>query len=241
MDIYDSDFEVKKKRDASPLTAADLASNEVLTAALEPYYPVLSEESASVPYEKRKDWNRFWLIDPLDGTKEFVKRNGEFTVNVALIENGSPVAGWVYAPVPDLLYFGMAGVGVWRVSEAKERGETVPLPQPGGSDAIRVVASRSHMNDETREYIAVLEEKAGSVELITAGSSLKLCMVAEGTADIYPRFGPTMEWDTAAADAICRAAGAQVLQAENSSSLEYNKVDLYNPYFIVIGKNVEQL
>ncbi len=238
MDIYSTDFEVETKVDSSPLTAADLASNAVLTAALQPYYPVLSEESASVPYNRRKGWSRFWLIDPLDGTKEFVKRNGEFTVNVALIEDGVPVAGWVYAPVPDLLYWGISGQGAWTVSEASKGGESTSLPHSRRSDSIRIVASRSHMNEETKAYIAGVEEEAGSVELIMAGSSLKLCMVAEGKADIYPRFGPTMEWDTAAADAVCRAAGAQVTRTGDTRPLEYNKEDLYNPYFIVKGKNV---
>ena len=241
LDIYAGELDVRYKQNSSPLTRADLVSNEVLAGTLADYYPVLSEEGAEIPYETRREWERFWLVDPLDGTKEFIKRNGEFTVNVALIEENRPVAGWVYLPVPDVLYFGIRGEGSWRMRNARTGGRKRALPVEIRSAGLRVVASRSHMNAETEEYIRALEERTGPVELVTAGSSLKFCMVAEGSADIYPRFGPTMEWDTAAADAVCRAAGARVVRAADDLPLEYNKENLVNPYFIVKGKRVEQL
>jgi 3'(2'), 5'-bisphosphate nucleotidase len=240
LEIYSGEPDVSYKADSTPLTDADLASNAVLTGALKAYYPVLSEEGAEIPYETRRGWKRFWLVDPLDGTKEFIKRNGEFTVNVALIEDNRPVAGWVYLPVQDVLYLGIAGEGAWKTENACKKGRKTALPAEGRSGRVRVVASRSHMNAETEEFIRDLERTSGPVELVTAGSSLKFCMVAEGSADIYPRFGPTMEWDTAAADAVCRAAGARVVKAADSLPLEYNKENLQNPFFIVEGKHLSR-
>ncbi len=243
LDVYGTDFTVVSKEDCSPLTEADRRAHEILSAALKEYYPVLSEERDTIPYSTRRNWNMYWLIDPLDGTKEFVKRNGEFTVNVALIENGVPVAGWVYAPVKDLLYVGMQEKGAWRVEKAL-RGYGLgaakkPLPLAEGLRPFTLVASRSHLNEATAEYIAELEREHPDAERISAGSSLKLCMVAEGSADIYPRFAPTMEWDTAAADAVCRAAGCSVLQWSGEKDrpdgpLVYNKENMLNPWFLVL-------
>ncbi len=227
--IYDQDFEVETKADNSPLTAADKASHEIIVEALEKTpYPVLSEESAAVTYDERKGWGTYWLVDPLDGTKEFIKKNGEFTVNIALIENGVPVAGIVYVPVQDTLYVGSMDVeggkpkawksvgcmakSVDKLIESAAVLSTSNFPQSTEQRALRVVASKSHCNDETRDFIAQLEKRYGEVELVSRGSSLKLCMVAEGSADIYPRIAPTMEWDTAAAHAVVCAAGGAVFE-----------------------------
>lgn len=252
LQIYERDFEVEFKDDESPLTEADKAAHYIICDALEELgLPVLSEESGTVPYEERKSWNRFWLVDPLDGTKEFIKKNGEFTVNIALIDDGRPVMGVVYAPVLKTLYIGLVGQGAFRVKGddlfqtlEKERFDFSTLGKPceklphlrSEQGVIKVVASRSHMNSETEDFIADLEQK-GRVELVSSGSSLKLCMVAEGSADVYPRIAPTMEWDTAAAQAVVEASGGSVVQYGLAEPLRYNKENLLNPYFVVFGKN----
>lgn len=248
MDVYNSpttDWEVEQKADNSPLTLADRRSHDIIAAALEPTgIPVLSEEGAQLPYAERQGWAQLWIVDPLDGTKEFLKRNGEFTVNIALVADGSPVLGVIYIPANRRLYVGSeAGAfratvpeGVYSLDQlnlkpihAKE--ETTP------EATLVVVASRTHLNTETKDYIAQLRKAYTSVKKISAGSSLKLCLVAEGRADIYPRFAPTMEWDTAAGHAICRAAGADVYAVGQGSEvpvpLVYNKADLHNPWFVV--------
>lgn len=267
LDVYDQDFEVEFKADESPLTSADKVSHDIIVRALsETSYPVLSEESGDLPFEERKAWKTYWLVDPIDGTKEFIQKNGEFTVNVALVENGSPVMGVVYAPVLDVLYCGMSvngqGISVstaWKATSclkksfAELRDSSEPLqvscyPQSGEKRPIKVVASRSHCNDETRRFVAELEERYGDAELVSRGSSLKLCMIAEGSADIYPRIAPTMEWDTAAAHAVVSAAGGRVFgynasvsailyEIENSDiqDLSYNKEHLLNDCFVVSG------
>ena len=201
LEIYAQDFEVEFKSDDSPLTAADKASHEIIVAALEKTpYPVLSEESGSISYEERRQWETYWLVDPLDGTKEFIKKNGEFTVNIALVENGVPVMGVVYVPVKDTLYFGNES-GAFKAVDCKGKSIEVILESARACSVskepdspIRIVASKSHCNDETRDFIAAIEKRFGDVELVSRGSSLKLCMVAEGSADIYPRIAPTMEW-----------------------------------------------
>jgi 3'(2'), 5'-bisphosphate nucleotidase len=232
MEIYaDPEFSVTAKADASPLTAADLASEKFIQAGLAELglgWPVLSEESAHADYSVRSNWQRFWLVDPLDGTKEFVKRNGEFTVNIALIENGKPVLGVVYAPVLDVCYYAGQGIGAF-----VQRGNTintmsVETHEPGR--LMKVVASRSHSDEHTTTLLAQL----GDYECISMGSSLKLCLVAEGAAHFYPRLGPTMEWDTAAAHAVVNAAGG-VVQDHNGNELIYNKPDLHNPEFFVFS------
>lgn len=245
LEIYKRDLDVEFKADKSPLTEADKAAHHIICDALEDTgLPVLSEESKTVPYETRRAWTKYWLVDPLDGTKEFIKKNGEFTVNIALVENGRPVLGVVYAPVLKTVYFGITGSGAFRATDdelfqtLEKSGGTFPnvgtrlpcaKPEKG---VVRVVASRSHMNLETEEFIAALEQK-GRVELVSSGSSLKLCMVAEGRADVYPRIAPTMEWDTAAAQAVVEASGGTVLQYGTNESLSYNKENLLNPFFVV--------
>ena len=242
MEIYESDdFDVTVKGDNSPLTRADVASHEVIMKHLNTTeFPVLSEEGKAIPVRERQGWNTLWIVDPLDGTKEFIKRNGEFTVNIALVQNGRPVLGVIFVPVSGDLYFGSVEAGArktqtgsmdWTASEWMSKGDAIPFDQ--GERPHTVVASRSHMSAETEDYIQALRDEFGEVDLISKGSSLKLCMVAEGRADCYPRLAPTMEWDTAAGQAICTSAGCEVLNWENSEELEYNRDNLLNPWFLV--------
>ena len=234
LDIYHSDdFEVENKSDDSPLTRADKAAHRVIVSNLEKSgLPILSEEGANIDYEVRKNWDRFWLVDPLDGTKEFIKKNGEFTVNIALIEKNKPIAGAVYAPVLDWLYWSTLEGEAFKQENGQKIEKIVVNSFSLNDTNLTVVASRSHLNDDTQAYINNLSEPA----LTSMGSSLKLLLVAEGKADLYPRFAPTMEWDTAAADAIVRAAGGKVLQKGKEEMLEYNKKDLLNPHFLVVGR-----
>lgn len=233
MEIYDdpeADFGIERKADNSPLTRADKAAHARIMTHLEPTgIPVLSEEGAHLPYDERRTWQRLWIVDPLDGTKEFIKRNGEFTVNIALVEDGTPVLGVIYVPVKQQLYYGIAGEG----AKKEERGECSTLPLPAGERAFTVVASRSHLSPETADFIDNIRLEHPDLELVSSGSSLKICLVAEGKADIYPRHAPTMEWDTAAGDAIARAAGCEVVDALTGEPLRYNKEDLHNPWFVV--------
>ncbi|MFL1464674.1 3'(2'),5'-bisphosphate nucleotidase CysQ [Marinobacter sp. HN1S83] len=229
--IYESDFEVHYKEDQSPITAADMASHDVIVKGLEsltPDIPILSEEGASIPWDERKHWRRFWLIDPIDGTKEFTQRTGEFTVNIALIEDGEPVMGVVTAPALKEAFWGIKGEGAYKRDHA---GEVSPIQVVAPTAAKRVVASKNHMNDATRSFI----DKLGEHELVQAGSSLKFCRLAEGLADIYPRLGPTCEWDTGAAHAVLIAAGGKVETLEGLP-LKYGKEDVLNPHFIASGK-----
>ena len=244
MEIYKQEFEVMKKADASPLTRADLAAHNVIVSGLKALpsplseIPLISEEGEIPDYTERSAWEAWWLIDPLDGTREFVKRNGEFTVNIALVVRespeapGIPVAGWVYAPVHGILYQGIAGEGALKFN-VKNKSAEIPLPIEKAAALPRIVASRSHRNPETQTVIKTVGERFGEGEIISSGSSLKLCRIAEGSAELYPRPAPTMEWDTAAADAVCRAAGARVVQAVNGENLEYGKKNLLNPWFLV--------
>lgn len=236
LEIYDRDFAVEYKGDASPLTEADKASNAVIMEFLATAHagtPVISEENKEVAFEERRDWERFWLVDPLDGTKEFIKKNGEFTVNIALIEEGRPIVGVVYRPVTATLYLGVEGKGAWRSVRDQDPEEISGGPHYSTLKEVKVVASRSHLTPEVEAFVEDLRAEGKRVEFLSAGSSLKLCLVAEGAADVYPRFGPTMEWDTAAAHAVAAAAGKQVLQAGTGDSLTYNKENLLNPFFIV--------
>lgn len=251
LNIYENDFDVYEKSDSSPLTEADLQAHKVIVSNLSKTdYPVLSEEGKDISYDSRKDWKRFWMVDPLDGTKEFVKRNGEFTVNIALIENGNPIFGVIYVPVEKTLYVGEVGKGAIKYSDIHtvedwEKSEGTPLPMSQNREHLVIVGSRSHMTAETEAYIATLQpsnlptpklpnaQTPKPPTILSKGSSLKLCMVAEGKADVYPRFAPTMEWDTAAGDAICRAAGCEVVQYPSMKPVVYNKVDLLNPWFVV--------
>lgn len=225
-EIYNSDdFEVQLKGDDSPLTKADLAAHRVIVdglSKLNEQYPVLSEESADISWDKRQQWQRYWLVDPLDGTKEFIKRNGEFTVNIALIENGEPVMGVVYAPVLDAMYVGERGSGAFLNAQPIRVQEEMP-------DILRVVGSRSHPSAETVQW---LEGLGKPYELVPMGSSLKICLVAEGKADLYPRLGPTSEWDTAAAHAVLNAAGGSMTTLDGAPLLYNQKESFLNPHFI---------
>lgn len=247
LEIYNdpaSDFQVERKADNSPLTIADREAHELIASRLASLpYPLLSEEGKHLPYEVRKTWHSLWIVDPLDGTKEFIKRNGEFTVNIALVTNGVPVAGVIYVPVLRTLYFGAEGWGAYRLDEvdALQPGDTWEellrrsrrLPLNERHEGVVVVASRSHLSPETESFIEVLRARSGEVRTLSCGSSIKLCRVAEGVADVYPRFAPTMEWDTAAGHAIARAAGCEVYHTDSPLPLRYNKEDLLNPWFVV--------
>ena len=232
LEVYGTDFAVDTKDDDSPLTAADRASHQAIVAglrALSPQIPVLSEEGALPAYAERRQWSRYWLIDPLDGTKEFVKRNGEFTVNIALIEAHRPTMGVVYAPVPDALWYGGEGLGAWVARGGQARPMRTRAIAPGRFTA---VVSRSHRGERVDQLLTRLP---ADLETRSVGSSLKFCLVAEGDADLYPRFGPTSEWDTAAAHAVVEAAGGRVTKAD-LSPLRYNtKESLLNPDFLVFG------
>ena len=231
LDIYERGFTVEAKADKSPLTEADRAAHELIVARLPELagdIPVLSEESAASEYDKRASWKRFWLVDPLDGTKEFINRNGEFTVNIALIDNGRPVLGVVYVPVLAQTYFACLGQGAFK-QKGQNAAQPIRVRRYGGSRPI-VVASRSHAGKETEAMLKSL----GEHDVVSMGSSLKFCLVAEGTADIYPRLGPTMEWDTAAAQCVVEAAGGRVTDLDRQP-LAYNKRSLLNPWFLVSG------
>jgi 3'(2'), 5'-bisphosphate nucleotidase len=232
LEIYGKeDFQVQSKNDASPLTAADLASNQVLVQGLEaltPDIPVLSEESSHIPWAQRQSWERYWLVDPLDGTKEFIKRNDEFTVNVALIEGGAPVMGVVYMPVGDITWSGARGHGAHR-----KQGDQAPtaLEVTAANAPLTVAVSRSHPSQALQAFMDGL----GQVQTRALGSSLKFCLIAEGQVDLYPRLGPTSEWDTAAAQAVLEAAGGVILR-EDGSALPYNTKESYlNPWFFALG------
>ncbi len=234
LEIYATAFNVTAKEDHSPLTAADLAAHQTIVAGLRqltPELPILSEESAAIPFAERQSWRRYWLVDPLDGTKEFIKRNGEFTVNIALIDDHEPVLGVVRVPVTGRCYFAARGYGAFREEPGQAPRPIAVAPLQLGAPA-RVVGSKSHGGPGLQQFVAAL----GPHQLVTIGSSLKLCQVAEGAADVYPRLGLTSEWDTAAAQAIVEVAGGQVVSAETGQPLRYNTGDsLLNPYFIVYG------
>jgi 3'(2'), 5'-bisphosphate nucleotidase len=230
--IYETDFSVEHKDDKSPLTAADMASHKTIVAALEkltPDIPILSEESATIPFAERSSWSRYWLIDPLDGTREFVKRNGEFTVNIALINNGLVELGVVHVPVSGLSYSACTGGGAFK-TQAGQAPQAIHVRQlPSGP--IAVAGSRSHSGDSLLKFL----DRLGPHELVSMGSSLKICLVAEGVADLYPRLGLTSEWDTAAAQCVVEQAGGQVTGLD-MRQLRYNTKDsLLNPHFFVFG------
>lgn len=229
LEVYHSaDFEVETKEDQSPLTLADRLAHECIIKHLRlTDLPILSEEGRDIPYLERKDWEYFWMVDPLDGTKEFIKKNGEFTVNIALIYQGEVILGVVYCPVLDKLYYARQGEGAYlSINKTSTQIQT----SAGKHTALtRVVASRSHMNEETEAFISQYPQ----VELLNMGSSLKFMLVAEGKADVYPRMAPTMEWDTAAAQIIVEEAGGSVVQYETQEKMRYNKENLLNPYFVV--------
>lgn len=254
LDVYGSDFAVEQKDDKSPLTLADKRSHKIIMDVLEGAItvnngtvPVLSEEGRGIPFDERKEWEYFWLVDPLDGTKEFVKRNGEFTVNIALIRKHKPVLGIIYIPVKDVFYFAAVNFGTYKLENSKnlvdnlsikellDKSQSLPL-NDSYDLPLTVIGSRSHTSEEFLEFVKLLNEKYGEVEFISSGSSLKFCLVAEGGADVYPRFGPTMEWDTAAGQAIVEQAKGKVIDIQTREPLKYNKANLLNHFFIVSGQ-----
>ena len=233
LDVYAGDIDVTMKDDFSPLTQADIASHQVIKAALARLatsdIPLLSEESADIPFQTRRQWYEYWLVDPLDGTKEFINRNGEFTVNIALVRDGRPVLGVVHVPVRGQSYFGAVGSGAWR-QDADQPPVAISTRRPPAALPV-VVGSRSHANPQLEAALAPI----GAHAMVNMGSSLKFCLVAEGAADLYPRLGLTSEWDTAAAQAVVEAAGGQVLQL-NGAPLSCNEKESYlNPWFLVVG------
>ncbi|BDY13548.1 3'(2'),5'-bisphosphate nucleotidase CysQ [Hydrogenimonas cancrithermarum] len=269
MEIYEKDFEVGYKEDKSPLTEADKKAHEIISEGLSKIgtrstehgtqisaLPILSEEGRDIPYEERKEWEHYWCIDPIDGTKEFIKKNGEFTINIALIHKDTPVLGVVYAPALRELYYAKKGEGAYKIMMNDEclmmneknlkNAQKLPIENSTlniKNSTLKIVASKSHLNQETQEFIDNLTSNIQHSTFISKGSSLKLLMVAEGSADIYPRLAPTMEWDTAAADAIVREAGKMTYRYDPTFNIEnlaskaplvYNKKELLNPWFIVI-------
>jgi 3'(2'), 5'-bisphosphate nucleotidase len=239
---YSGNFNIEIKGDQSPLTKADLASHKIIISYLEKTnIPILSEEGDSITYNKRKNWSELWIVDPIDGTKEFIKKNGEFTVNIALIKNQEPILGVILAPVSGELYFSTKTKGSFKVQvdlknynldDITNQAKKLPIAQQE-KKSFTIVASKSHMSLETQDYLTKLTNIHGEVNLISKGSSLKLCMVAEGKADCYPRFAPTMEWDTAAGQAICNHAGFDVIDWKTKKTMLYNRQELLNSSFLV--------
>ncbi|MED5408463.1 MAG: 3'(2'),5'-bisphosphate nucleotidase CysQ [Pseudomonadota bacterium] len=236
LDIYEKDYDVIEKADGSPVTVADHRAHELISRRLEPLIPltpVLSEESSGITAAERMDWQRFWLVDPLDGTKEFIKRNGEFTVNIALIEAGLPVLGVVHTPVREMSHFATVGQGAWRRTEGGNNERIESSHYNGG--AARMVVSRSHSGSAVDRFREALAECSGhGVESISMGSALKVCLVAEGSADVYPRLGPTSEWDTGASHCILNESGGRIMDCAGNN-LQYNKPSVLNPWFIAVG------
>jgi 3'(2'), 5'-bisphosphate nucleotidase len=254
-EIYHTGFEVEYKKDHSPLTQADKNAHDIIVRHLSTFgIPILSEEGKTLSYQERKTWDTLWIVDPLDGTKEFVKRNGEFTVNIALVKKGIPVMGVVYAPDRDLLYLAMTNLGTYKISDTGiicshkdglksnritladilKTGQQLPLADQK-QKPYTIVGSRSHATPDLERFVAKKRAAFGEVDFIPAGSSLKICLVAEGVADIYPRLAPTMEWDTAAGHAVAANAGARIYEYESGNTLSYNKENLLNPWFIIEG------
>jgi 3'(2'), 5'-bisphosphate nucleotidase len=267
LDIYNQDFEVMYKEDRSPLTTADQRSHKIIVDRLNDpgikSFPVLSEEGKNIPFEQRRSWKYFWMVDPLDGTKEFIKRNGEFTVNIALIFQKRPILGVIYIPVKECFYFAAKGIGAYRLQHNDadelldigvigfdedevfrallERSDKLPCEDLGlkTSDSQCIIAgSRSHPSKEFEAFVENMKKKYAKVKVVSSGSSLKLCLVAEGKADVYPRLGPTMEWDTAAGQAVVEQASGNVVNYETGEALEYNKKNLLNPWFIVRSQRI---
>ncbi len=243
LNVYHTDnFDIELKNDQSPLTLADKKAHLKIVEFLEKTdFPILSEEGKHLPYEERKHWTKYWLVDPLDGTKEFIKRNGEFTVNIALINHNKPVLGVIFVPVTKELYFGGEELGSFKIENTENidieslesiLGAAQKMPFPQNKRPFTAVGSRSHSSPETEAVFETLKLKHGAINIISKGSSLKFCLLAEGKADIYPRLGPTMEWDTAAGHAIALFSGVSVVRYETNEPLTYNKAQLLNPYFL---------
>lgn len=242
MKVYNTAFDVEMKADKSPLTEADKKANDIINSFLIPTeVPIISEENKQIDYSIRKHWDTCWIVDPVDGTKEFIKRNGEFTVNIALVQNGIPKLGVIYVPATKTLYFADVLNKKAFKADLKTHNSNIddlftaskPLQTKQSTNELEVVGSRSHMSQETLDFIDHLKTSGKDVNIVSKGSSLKFCLVAEGNADVYPRFAPTMEWDTAAGQAICNAVGVEVISKETNKPLLYNKENLLNPWFIV--------
>ncbi|PKG52021.1 3'(2'),5'-bisphosphate nucleotidase CysQ [Olleya sp. 1-3] len=243
MEVYDTAFDVEIKDDKSPLTEADKKANDIINSYLiNTEFPIISEENKQTDYATRKNWTTCWVVDPVDGTKEFIKRNGEFTVNIALVTNGKPELGVIYVPATKTIY--VANVTTKEAFKTQLDSHDAPVeevinaatvlqPKAPESNPVQVVGSRSHMSQETLDFVESIKNEGKDVEVVSKGSSLKFCLVAEGNADVYPRFAPTMEWDTAAGQAICNAVGIDVISQETNQSLLYNKENLLNPWFLV--------
>ena len=239
MEIYnkEDDFKIESKSDESPLTIADKTANAIICSGLEKLdtiYPIISEENKQVAYEERAQWTRCWMVDPLDGTKEFIKRNGDFTVNIALIENHEVILGVVYLPVEDRCYYAVKGEGAFEIQQNDTDIQLHAKAFDKEDEGLKIVCSRSHLSQETQDYMA----KFNKPETVSRGSSLKFIIIAENKAHLYPRIAPTMEWDTAAAHIILREAGGSVVEFESGQPLRYNKENLLNPYFIAEGNSV---
>jgi len=229
LQIYGENFSVSYKEDKSPLTIADQQANDIIESdLLKTNIPILSEEGKLTEYKERKNWKLLWIVDPLDGTKEFVKRNGEFTVNIALVKNGKPILGVIFVPVKGWLYYASSNGSYREIDEKK-----VKLPLKKKSINFKVVGSRSHQSPETIKYFEDIKKVKKNVEIVSMGSSLKICLVAEGSADVYPRFAPTMEWDTAAGHAIAKHAGKKLIDLKTNQEMVYNRERLTNNWFIV--------
>lgn len=236
---------IQLKADASPLTEADLAAHHLILQGLQeltPGIPLLSEESSDIPYAQRQVWRHFWLVDPLDGTREFIEGSGQFTVNIALVEAGIPILGVVHAPALGLTYAAAQKLGACKRERTPSCVHEQPIRTcPYAQEPLQVVASRSHSNPETEQFLERLRQRCGSLEVKSVGSALKLCLVAEGSAHLYPRFGPTLEWDTAAAQCIVEQAGGRVTDLLAGDPLRYNKPDLHNPPFVAAAEGMAQL
>ena len=266
LEVYNTDFTVESKDDKSPLTLADKQSHKIIANDLKEVIninnnkhitsPLLSEEGRDIPYDERKKWEYFWLVDPLDGTKEFIKKNGEFTVNIALIHKDKPELGVIYVPVNNTFYFAAPNLGAYKltnsdivtdklsINELLEKSQKLPMSANNRQNTIdkvaslTIIGSRSHATKELSEFTKKISKEYDNVEFISAGSSLKFCLVAEGRADIYPRYGPTMEWDTAAGQAIAEHAQGKVVDIQTKKPLKYNKPNLLNPFFIVSAQSI---
>lgn len=236
LEIYNKDFSIEYKDDKSPLTEADKVSNQIIVDALKqltPEIPIISEENKLIDYSERKNWIKCWVVDPIDGTKEFIKKNGEFTVNIALIENGEPILSVLSVPAQNKVFYAEKGCGSFVIENGNVK---IIKINDSITDTIRIVGSRSHQTPELLAYVEEQKLKYKNVEFVAAGSSLKFCLIAENKADVYPRLGPTMEWDTAAGQLIATEAGAEVLVWETKQVLNYNRENLLNPYFVVQPK-----
>jgi len=240
MKVYlGDDFDVEKKQDNSPLTKADRLSHKIIKNLLiNSGLPIISEEGKDLSYEERKNWNTFWMIDPIDGTKEFIKKNGEFTVNIALIESGQPILGVVFAPALKVIYFAEKNNGAFKMEDINCFTELnskvfINLGEAVYPEVYTLVVSKSHMNQETQDFVEKKKKEYGIIKSKAFGSSLKICKVAEGSANCYPRFGSTMEWDTAAAHAVAKFSNCRMFESKSLNELQYNKITLLNPFFIV--------